>query len=79
MEYHRNVWNKINVDKKNEYDRRWHKNDFGINDREQEYLKVKSRHLRISISLHVRHAAAPLRPKSGKVLSFTPGWLCTNQ
>ena len=46
-----------------EYSRRWRSNGFKINGREEEYLKVKTRHLRISI-LHDLPAPAPLRSKS---------------
>ena len=49
MEYDSNVWKTINVENKGI----WHEiagNGFGINSREQEYLKVKNRYLIISIS-----------------------------
>ena len=42
IEYDRNVWKKINIERIKEYGRRWWMNGFVINDREQEYLKVKS-------------------------------------
>ena len=42
MEYHWDVWKKINSERIKESDRRLWNNDFGINEREQEYLKVKS-------------------------------------
>ena len=39
MEYDRNVWKKINVERIKEYVSRWWMNSLGINDREHEYLK----------------------------------------
>ena len=40
MEYDRNVRKKIIIERIN-YDRRWWRNSFGIDYREQEYLQVK--------------------------------------
>ena len=42
LESDRDVWKSINVERIKEYGRIWWMNDFGINGREQEYLKVKS-------------------------------------
>ena len=42
MEYDRNVWKKTSVARIQEYGRRWRRNGFGINEREQQYWQVRS-------------------------------------
>ena len=42
MKYDRNVWKKTFAEKIHEYDRRWFRNGFGMNDGEQQYVHVKS-------------------------------------
>ena len=55
MEYDKDVWKKINVERIKEYGRRWWMNGFGINDREQEYLKVNQR-MRMTVWEQVQYA-----------------------
>ena len=40
MEYDRDVWKKIHVERIKEYGRRWWMNGFGINDTEHELMAV---------------------------------------
>ena len=42
MKYDIIVWNKIFVERIQKYDRIWRRNGFGMNEREQQYLQVKS-------------------------------------
>ena len=42
MEYDRNVWKETFVARIQEYVRRRWRNDFGINEREQQYVHMKS-------------------------------------
>ena len=42
MEYDRNVWKKTFVARIQEYGRRWWRNGFSINEREQQYVHMKS-------------------------------------
>ena len=42
MNYDRNVWKRAFVERIQEYSRRWWRNGFGMHEREQPYLQVKS-------------------------------------
>ena len=42
MNYDRNVWKKTFVDRIQEHSRRWWRYDFDMNEREQQYVRVKS-------------------------------------
>ena len=42
MKYDRNEWKKTFVERIQEYGRRWWWNGFGINEREQQYVHMKS-------------------------------------
>ena len=42
MKYDRNVWKKTFDERINEYGRKWWRNGFGMNRREQQYLQVNS-------------------------------------
>ena len=44
MKYYRNVWKKTFVERIQEYGRRRWRGGFGINEREQQYVHVKSQH-----------------------------------
>ena len=39
IKYDRNVWKKTFVERIQVYDRRWWRNGFGMNEREQQYLR----------------------------------------
>ena len=73
MEYDRNLWKKINAEKIKEYGRRWWRK-FRKNDREQEYLKVKSQPknkkcanlcVGAKVRLMVRGGCLPVRGSKG--------------
>ena len=79
MEYDRDVWKKINVERIKEYGRRWWMNSFGINDKEQEYLNVKSQpnnekyangSVGARVRLIVRGGCLPVRGFKGMELTY---------
>ena len=42
MEYDRNMWKNIIVERVKDYEMRWQRNGLGMNDTEHEYLQMKS-------------------------------------
>ena len=74
MEYDRNVWKKAFVERIKEYGRRWWRNGFGMNEREQQYLQVKSEpqhencangSVGARVRLTVRRGCLPVRGSKG--------------
>ena len=72
IKYDRNVWNKTFVEIVQEYGRIWRRNGFGMNEREQQYLQVKSQPKNykyvngsVGVRLMVREGCLPISGSKG--------------